>query len=133
MKIHYIKKIEGSPVVQFVAEAWCALMKHGQWDKTSVLIGSELQCVYATVGKRTVGCLTFHIDGSYSTVNCAYVVPAFRSKGVYQKMHERFVELSRQQSATSVLNICYPSNEGIQAACKKLGYLPYTITLKLAL
>lgn len=131
MKIHYVKRIEGTPVVSFVAEAWVALMKNGQWDKNSVLVGSELQCVFATVGKRTVGCLTFHIDGQYSTVNIAYVSPAFRGKGTYAKMHERYVELSKQQGATSILNICYPTNEGIQATCKKLGYTPYTITLKL--
>ena len=131
--IRYVAQIEGSPVVQFVARAWCALMKEGQWDKNSVLVSPELQCVFAVDGRRIVGCLTFHVDGGEAVVNIAYVIPEYRAHGIYRQLHDRFVVEAKKQEAKSALNICYPSNVGIQAACLKLGYKPYVVHLKRAI
>lgn len=127
MKIHYVNKIEGSQVVRFVARAWCALMDDEQWDKNSVLISAELQCVFAIEGRKIVGCLTFHVDNGEAIVNIAYVIPAFRGMGVYKLLHDKFIDVSKEQGAARAVNICYPSNVGIQEACKKLGYIPYVI------
>ncbi|HZP06760.1 MAG TPA: GNAT family N-acetyltransferase [Terracidiphilus sp.] len=130
MQIKYVNEIEGSPVVQFVARAWCALMKAGQWDSNSVLVSPELQCVYATEARRIIGCLTFHVDESEAVVNIAYVTPDSRGRGAYRAMHDRFLLEAKKQGATEALNICYPSNTGIQKTCEKLGYRPYVIHLK---
>lgn len=131
MRVRYVEQIEGSPVVQFVARAWCALMKAGQWDSNSVLVSPELQCVYAVDARRIIGCLTFHVDEGQAVVNIAYVTPDARGRGVYRALHDRFVQEAKRQGATSALNICYPSNGGIQKTCEKLGYTPYVIHLKL--
>lgn len=133
MVIRYVKQIEGSPVVQFVARAWCALMKAGQWDANSVLVSPELQCVFAVDARRIVGCLTFHVDEGQAVVNIAYVVPEYRGRGVYNQMHAKFVEAAKADGAKDALNICYPDNVGIKEACKKLGYVPYVVHLKLKL
>ena len=127
MKIRYTKQIEGSPVVQFVALAWVALMKDGQWDRNSVLVSPELQCVFAVDGRKIVGCLTFHIEETQAIINIAYVVPSHRGRGVYRQLHAAFIEHAKEQEATEALNICYPSNDGIQETCKKLGYKPYVV------
>jgi GNAT superfamily N-acetyltransferase len=126
-----VKQIEGSPVVLFVARAWCALMKEGQWDSNSVLVSPELQCVFALDGRRIVGCLTFHVDEGDATINIAYVVPSYRGRGVYRLLHDEFIVQAKAQEAKTVLNICYPSNAGIQETCKKLGYVPYVVHWKL--
>ena len=131
MQIKYVAQIEGSPVVPYVARAWLALMKDGQWDSNSVLVSPELQCVFALDGRRVVGCLTFHIEDAEAVVNIAYTSPDYRGRGVYKAMHERFVQEAKAQSARYVLNICYPSNTGIQETCKRLGYEPYVIHWKL--
>lgn len=133
MKLHYVKQIEGSPVVEFVANAWCALMRDGQWAKDSVLIGQDLQCVYATEGGEIVGCLTFQVIAREAIVNLAYVLPEMRGRGVYRALHDAFIERAKKQKARYALNICYPSNEGIQKTCEKLGYAPYLLHLKLTL
>lgn len=127
MNVKHVKQIEGSPVVQFVARAWCALMKEGQWDNNSVLVSPELQCVFAVDARRIVGCLTFHLEDGQAVVNIAYTVPQYRGRGVYRRMHDEFVRVAKEQGANTVLNICYPSNTGIQETCKKLGYVPYVV------
>jgi len=127
MRVEHVKQIEGSPVVQFVARAWCALMKEGQWDSNSVLVSPDLQCVFAVDGRRIVGCLTFHLDEGQAVVNIAYTLPTYRGKGVYRAMHDKFVLVAKEQEAKTILNICYPSNAGIQETCKKLGYVPYVV------
>lgn len=127
MRVVYVKQIEGSPVVRYVASAWVSLMKEGQWDSNSVLVGPELQCVFALDGRRIVGCLTFHVEGNEAVINIAYVSAAYRGKGIYRLLHTRFVEVSKEQGAHKAVNICYPSNEGIQNTCKKLGYSPYVV------
>lgn len=131
MQIKYVGQIEGSPVVQFVARAWCALMKAGQWDSNSVLVSPELQCVYAIEDRRIVGCLTFHVDDGQAVVNIAFVATGYRARGIYKAMHARFVTEAKKQEAVFALNICYPSNTGIQKTCEQLGYVPYVIHLKL--
>lgn len=133
MRVRYVNQIEGSPVVRFVATAWCALMKEGQWDSNSVLVSPDLQCVFVLDARRIVGCLTFHIEdeGEEAVINIAYVVPSYRGKGVYRMLHTEFVSQAKQQGAKTVLNICYPSNDGIQMTCKKLGYVPYVVHWKL--
>jgi GNAT superfamily N-acetyltransferase len=128
MEINYVDKLHGSKVIRFVAMAWVSLMDEGQWDSNSILISDDLQCVYATEGKKIIGCLTFHIDESTeAVVNIAYVLPANRGQGTYRAMHSKFVEVAREQKATQAVNICYPSNEEIQKTVEKLGYKPYVV------
>lgn len=122
MKIHYRAQIEGSPVVRFVAKAWVSLMDEKQWDSSSVLVTGSLQCVYALDGNRVVGCLTFHVDDAQSIVNIAYVLPKYRGQGVYRQMHEAFVEQAKLQGTRELVNICYPTNQGIRETAQKLGY-----------
>lgn len=131
MRVRYVRQIEGSPVVRFVATAWCALMKEGQWDSNSVLVSPDLQCVFVLDDRRIVGCLTFHVEDEEAVINIAYVVPSYRGRGAYRMMHDEFVLQAKAQDAKTVLNICYPSNEGIQTTCKKLGYVPYVVHWKL--
>lgn len=134
MKIKYVKQIEGSPVVQFVAQAWCALMDQKQWDNNSVLVSGELSCVYATINRKIVGCLTWHMaDEALASVNLAFVDPKYRGKGVYSALHAEFVTRAKADGAKRIVNICYPSNTGIQETCKKLGYHPHELHLVLDL
>jgi hypothetical protein len=42
-------------------------------------------------------------------------------------LHDRFASAAKSQGAKTALNICYPSNTGIQETCKKLGYAPYVV------
>lgn len=132
MNVRYVEQIEGSPVVQFVAQAWCALMRAGQWEGNSVLVSPELQCVFALDGRRIVGCKTFHVDEDGQAVgNIAYVLPAYRGKGVYRALHDRFIAEAKNQGAKTALVICHPDNTGIREACAKLGYKPREIHLHL--
>jgi GNAT superfamily N-acetyltransferase len=122
--VRYIEKIEGSPVVRFVAKAWVALMDEGQWSKSSVLVTGELQCVYAVVNRKMVGCLTFHVDEdtAQAVVNIAYVVPKFRGQGIYRQLHDEFSKQAIAQGAKRLVNICYATNTGIRETVQKLGY-----------
>jgi GNAT superfamily N-acetyltransferase len=122
--IRYVEKIEGSPVVRYVATAWVALMDEGQWSKSSVLVSGDLQCVYAVLNRKIVGCLTFHVDEdtNVATVNIAYVGSKYRGQGIYRQLHEEFTKRAIEQGAKTLLNICYPTNVGIRETVQKLGY-----------
>ena len=127
MKILYVPRTEGSRVVQFLHDAWGALMREGLWSKTNVLITGLEQCVFAMERNRIIGCLAFHVDeGVGSVITIAYVLPKHRGRGVYRALHAAFQDKSKEQGAKCLINICYPTNEGIQETCKKLGYHLYT-------
>lgn len=127
MKTFHVATVDGSRVVPFLAKAWTALMDDGQWSKTEVLVSGDLQCVYAVDGRDIVGCLSYHIDeGVGAVINIAYVLPDYRGRGVYRLLHRAFARKAKAEGATCAINICYPTNTSIQAACKKLGYGLYT-------
>lgn len=124
MKIRYVEKLEGSPVLQFVTKAWGALMDEGHWNKTSVLINGAESCVYVTVGRETVGCIVYRIieETGDAVIAIAYVVKKHRRKGFYVKMHDEFEKRAKSAGAKTAVNICYTSNVAIQETVKKLGY-----------
>src|SRR6266702_4781962 len=123
MRIKYVAEIEGSPVVQYVANAWCQLMKEGHWDRTSVLISGGLSCVYAVENKKVVGCLTWHGDDSNWTINLGYISPEYRRKGLYSKLHAALLEKARAAHVPQITSIVKPTNEPIRASKTKEGYV----------
>jgi GNAT superfamily N-acetyltransferase len=134
MRLKYVPEIEGSPVVQYVGNAWCQLMQAGLWDRTSVLISGGLSCVYATENKKIVGCLTWHGDSENWTINLGYVSPEYRRKGVYTKLHDDLIVRAKAAGVKQVTSIVKPGNAPIIDSKDKAGYtlhsLYYILDLK---
>lgn len=126
MQVWYVDELEGSEVVPFVHKAWGDLMENGLWDRTSVLINGIEKCVFATIRKKPVGCIVFHVDDGQSVIAIAYVLAEHRGKGIYKAMHAEFERQSKLAGASCILNICYPTNTVIQDTCTRLGYKLHT-------
>jgi len=129
MKVRYVAQIGGSEVLAYVHMAWGALMRDGLWSKTEMLINGAEECCYATVGRDTViACIVYRTDESkQAVIAIAYVSPKHRAKGVYRKLHAEFEARAKSKGAVVVINICYPTNLGIQETCKKLGYQLHSV------
>lgn len=128
MVIHYVRKVEGSPVVGFLAQAWNDLLKKKQWDNRSLLLTGDLQCVYATERNKIVGAITFFVDEDErcATVNLAYVLPRHRRKGILSHLWSEMGQIVIKQKAMWISNVCFPDNAGIAAFCKSVGGYCYT-------
>jgi predicted GNAT family acetyltransferase len=129
MKVRHVPQIGGSDVLPYVHMAWGALMRDGLWSKTEMLINGAEECAYATVGRDTViACIVYRTDESkQAVIAIAYVSPKHRGKGVYKKLHAEFEARVKSKGATVVVNICYPTNLGIQETCKKPGYSLHSV------
>jgi len=128
MVIRYVRKVEGSPVVGFLAQAWADLIKQKQWDHRSLLLTGDLQCVYAIERKKIVGAITFFVDDDerFATVNLAYVLPRHRRKGILKSLWGGMSGVVKDQKALWISNVCFPDNAGIAAFCKSVGGYCYT-------
>ncbi len=128
MQISYVKKIEGSAVVGFLARAWVALLDNNKWEERSVLLSGDLQCVYAAEGDEILGAVTFFIDEDegYGTINLAYVSPEHRHKHIMSRMWDLAAHQLKLQNAGWISVVCYPTNEEIAGFCKSIGGRIYT-------
>lgn len=133
--IHYVPEIEGTPVVGFLAQAWVDLLYNNLWDKSSVLLTGDLQCVYFTGWRvsdldteKIVGAISFYFDedDDYISINLAYVDPGFRRMGVMRDMFSEVVKKAKEQGAKYIANVCYPQNKAIQDFCRSVGGYEYS-------
>lgn len=129
MKVRFASAISGSEVLPYVLMAWGALMRDGLWSKTEMLINGAEECAFATVGRNAViACIVYRTDeAGQAVIAIAYVSPKHRGKGVYKKLHADFEARVKSKGAKVVVNICYPTNQGIQETCKKLGYRLHSV------
>jgi len=133
MRIKYVAEIEGSPVVQYVGNAWCQLMNSGAWDRTTVLVSGGLRCLYATENKKIVGCLTWHGDSDGWVINIGYISPDCRRKGVYTALHSALIERARVASVKKITSIVKPGNDPIRTSKDKAGYVLHSLNYVLDL
>lgn len=124
MKIRYVEKINGTPVLPYVIDAYISLRQAGNIEACDAPASGEEEAFYIEnrLGK-IVAVLSFFLSasGSFMTVNMGFVTKAYRKRGLYGDLWKRLVEESRGRKVKTIIGYHKASNAAILGVNERLG------------
>ena len=123
MKIEHVDKIEGTPVLPFVIDAYVALRKAGNIESQDCPATGDEEAFYIENRlHKVVASLSFFKPNETSfTVNMGYVLKAYRKRGYYGDLWRRLVEEARARGIKTIIGYHKPGNAAILGFNEKVG------------
>lgn len=114
MKIEYIQKVQGTPVLPFIIDAYTSLRTAGNIEAMDAPASGDEEAFYILnrLG-RVVAVLSFYQEDTKITVNMGFVDKKYRKKGYYLALWNRIVAEARKRGVKSILGYHKPGNKAI--------------------
>jgi GNAT superfamily N-acetyltransferase len=122
MKIEYVQKIHGTPVLPYIIDAYVTLRKAGNIEAMDAPASGDEEAFFIQNRlKRIVGVCSFYQDETKFVVNMGYVSKEYRKKGYYAALWERLVEEARKRNIKFIMGYHKPGNKAILAFNERVG------------
>lgn len=124
MKIEYVPKIESTPVLPFVIDAYVKLRTAGNIEACDCPASGDEEAFYiVNRSKKVVASLSFFpsADGTFFTVNMGFVLKSYRKKGYYAALWARLTEEARTRGMKRIIGYHKPGNAAILAFNERVG------------
>lgn len=123
-KIRFVAKIQGTPVLPYVIDAYVSLRQAGNIEACDAPASGDEEAFYIEnrVGK-IVAVLSFFISpsGNYFTVNMGFVNKGYRKRGLYGDLWKRLVEEGKTRGVKTIIGYHKPGNDKILAFNASVG------------
>ena len=125
-----------SGVIPLIPDAWKELLDAGMCDEITIPVSTAHDSVVAKYYGRPVGFINFnrYVREGYLWIHMAYVIPSWRTRGVYGLLFRHLIETEKQKGGLK--KICggiIPQNRAAIEAAKSVGRIhtssTYTYTL----
>jgi predicted GNAT family acetyltransferase len=134
-KIDYVAKINCTPVMPFVIDAYVSLRQAGNIEACECPASGDEEAFYVRNRRGSiVAVLSFFKSGSSTmTVNMGFVLKRYRSRGYYGSLWDRLAAEGRERGLKSILGYHKPGNVAIlgfnQRAGRTIKYVCSEFTL----
>lgn len=123
MKIEYVEKIQGTPVLPFIIDAYVSLREAGNieaWDAPAS--GDEEAFYILNAKKKVVAVLSFFKSSDTGfTINMGFVLKPYRKRGYYVALWNRLVEEGRARGLKTITGYHKGGNTAILGFNEKVG------------
>lgn len=123
MKIQYISKVEGTPILPFIIDSYTSLRQAGNIEACEAPVSGAEEAFYIENRQhKVVAVLSFwkSTDDAF-TVNMGFVLKPYRKKGYYRALWEKLVEEGRKRGLKRIIGYHKPGNSAILAFNEKVG------------
>ena len=123
VKISYVPKIQGTPVLPFVIDAYVSLRQAGNIEACDCPASGDEEAFYVlNRRKAVVAVLSFFKSGEGAfTVNMGYVLKSYRGRGYYEILWNRLVEEGRERELKKIIGYHKGGNAAILGFNEKVG------------
>jgi predicted GNAT family acetyltransferase len=123
MKIEYVQKVHGTPVLPYIVDAYVSLRSAGNIEAMDAPVSGEEEAFYIVnrLGKIVAVLSFFQTDDNKCTINMGYVSKQYRKKGYYAALWERLVTEARKREIKAIIGYHKPGNKAILGFNERVG------------
>jgi hypothetical protein len=123
MQIEYVPKIEGTPVLPYVIDAYTSLRADGNIEACACPASGDEEAFYIRNNRKTVVAVLSFFKNRVNTitVNMGFVSARYRRRGYYRLLWKRLVEEATERGVKSIIGYHKPNNKAILAVNERLG------------